>query len=214
MRFVLERVLDPESEPVTLAEMIEQVSEFSDLAQVKQDKLTSLIVVAREWAEEYTGRALMDQSWRISVDRTGELFPAGSAEADIATTIASVNEIFLHKSPALAITSMVTVDGDGVETTVDEATYELREADSKWPRVVPLTGAAWTAANLRITFRAGYADTTGSPQETAAEVPERFKMAIKLHAEAYYDRDQVMMDKLLAAATALIKPERVELGFA
>ncbi len=108
----------------------------------------------------------------------------------------------------------MTVDAEGDETPVDAATYELREADSKWPRLVPIGSAAWTSANLRITFRAGFADQTGSPQTGAEVVPDRFKNAIRLWVEAMYDRDPVMMDKLLKAATDLIKAERVELGFA
>ena len=34
--------------------------------------ITNLIAAAREWAEDYTGRALVDQTWRLSlVNRSG-----------------------------------------------------------------------------------------------------------------------------------------------
>lgn len=223
MRFVLERVIEPESEPVTLAEMKRHLREF-DSVTANDDDITNLIVAAREWVEDYTGRALMDQSWRLTVqnhaasisgdDVGGYSYPARLGYYSSVFRWTPTGEILLRKSPALAITSFVTVDNAGAETAVDAATYELREADSKWPRVFPLNGAAWGTNVFRIVFRAGYADTTGSPQQTAAEVPERYKIAMKLWVEAMYDRDPAMMDKLLDAAKAMIKMERVDLGFA
>jgi hypothetical protein len=215
MHYVLERVTDPDIEPVTLAEMREHLGEFAGNT-AKDDSITAMIVAAREWAEEYTGRALVDQSWRLTIIQlagyvgdavsgyrlTGRFEPVGT-------------DLYLRRAPVLALTSFKSVDSDGAETTIDAATYELREADSKWPRLVALSGATWTGADqLRVVFRAGYADRTGSPIQTAADVPERFKMAMRLWIEAHYDRDPASMDKLIDAAKALLKPLRVELGFA
>ena len=123
----------------------------------------------------------------------------------------------LRKAPVLAITKFVSVDQAGVETAVDPTTYELREADSKWPRIVALNGASWSSwltGDLRIEFRAGFADRLGSPKQGAEMVPVRFIQAMKLYAESLYDRDPKTMTLYMDTATALIKSERSELSLA
>ena len=68
---------------------------------------------------------------------------------------------------------------------------------------------------MQIVFRAGYYDAVGSPPDDDIDVvPMRFRQAIKLHAEAHYDRDSTMMPILLKVAEDLIRPERVEMGMA
>ena len=211
MEFILERLVAPDEEPVTLAEMIEQVSEFSSISQASQDRLTSLIVVAREWVEDYTGRALLTQTWRLTVGK----YVAAFANVDSDTVSgyyrgpwypSSDGGIYLHRNPVVSIGAFVTVDAAGVEAAVDAGTYELREAASKWPRVYALSGANWSTGVMRITFTAGAADSE--------EVPVRFKQAIKLYAEALYDRDEKMMPALMKGAEDVIRPERANLQFA
>lgn len=222
--FTLERTSEPDIEPVTLAEMKRHLRCFDSVTTEDAD-ITNLIVGGREWVENYTGRALIDQTWRLTLRGRTDAFAGGDIVGGFSGGFCysgmwrwhRTGEIWLKKSPVLAISSFVSVDADGTETAVDAATYELRESDSKWPRIVALNGATWAtwlASDLRITYRAGFADRTGSPVQTAAEVPERYKVAIKLWAEAMYDRDPVMMDKLLAAAENIIKPERTNLQFA
>ena len=103
---------------------------------------------------------------------------------------------------------------DGAETTIDAATYQLREADSRWPTVVRLSGTTWATGTYRILFRAGFADQTSSPTTGAEVVPQRFKQAIRLYAEALYNRDERLMEKLLEAAEKLIRPESSDLSLA
>lgn len=215
MRFTLERVSDPEIEPVTNAEFARNVGEFDDTATARADDITRLITSAREWAEDLTGRALIDQTWRLTL--TDELMSSQDTVTTpgyyAGTWKASAGEILLRRSPALSIVSFKTVDADGDETDVDAATYELREADSKFPKIVALSGGIWDTGTYRIVFRAGYANRDVSPQEGASVVPARFRQAILLHAEAYYDRGKDM-EKLLATAEGLILPERCNLDLA
>lgn len=229
MRFALERVTQPDIEPVTLAEIIQHVREFATLSQAGQDDLTALIVASREWVEDYTGRALIDQSWRLTLlgrpgslaggDTVGGYAGPGPVQGYYSGTWqwGRSGEIVLPKSPVIAITGFVSVDAAGVSTTVDPTTYELREADSKWPRLVALNGATWSSwlnGDLRITFRAGFADRVSSPQQGAEAVPTRIKWAMKLWAEGVYNRDEKMMKILLETAEAVAKPERSELQMA
>lgn len=229
MRYILERVSNPEIEPVTLAEMKLHLRTFGT-DTTEDDKITGLIVAAREWAEDYTGRALVDQTWRLTLlgnrgvsfggDTVGGFRGPGPVNFGYYAgewNFGRLGEIHLHKAPVLALSSFVSIDSAGTETAVDASTYELREANSKWPRLVAINGASWSTwltGDLRITYRAGFADRTSSPQTGAEVVPSRFKQAIMLYGEALYDRDPVMMEKLITAAESLMKPEMANLGLA
>lgn len=215
MNYVLERITDPEIEPVTLAEMIQHVREFSSISAASQAELTGLIVAAREWAENFTGRALIDQTWRIVFgDLANDPMRMMQSGYYYGTTgWGRGNEIPLRRSPVIAVLSVVSIDALGVEIEVDPATYEIREPKSKWPRLVSLSGS-WPSLDLAVTFRAGFADRLGSPVQGAEMVPARFKHGIKLWGEAHYDRDKDMMTTLLSAAEAVLRPERAELSIA
>lgn len=215
MKFALERVTQPAIEPITLAQMKTHLREFSSVTALDDD-ITALIQGAREWVEDFTGRALIDQTWRLSL---GDELPYGFTDSNRVTPI-NYGEWFpngdgipLRKSPALAITSFATVGSDGVETVVSAASYEIREPNSKWPRLVGISGASWSGP-LRITFRAGFANRLGSPTEGVEKIPARYIQAMKLWAEAHYNRDEKTMELLLDVAERLIKPERCELGMA
>lgn len=209
MRWALELVSGPEIEVIDLARMKRELREFSSVTS-RDDDITAKIKAAREWIEDYTGRVLVDETWKLTIDHTGELeieetTPALSGFANPAAV-----GVFLRRSPALAIVSVYTVDAEGDETLVDDGEYEIQAADSKWPYVVPRASATWSSANLRITFRAGFADRTGSPQDDATVVPERFKEAMILWVKSNYDGD----DAALEAAKNLARPLRAHVGFA
>lgn len=213
MRFVLERVAGPEIEPLTLAEAKLHLGEFEDLT-TRDDAVEALIVAAREWVEDYTGRALIDQTWRITFGDAYAIDRVVTPSCACDRSEERGKQIYLRKSPALSIVSFVQIEADGSETALDPDAYELREADGKWPRVVAMNGATWAAGEYRLVFRAGYANRDVSPAEGAEVVPNRFKQAMKLWIEANYDRDKDMMGPLIETATGLIRSERVELGIA
>lgn len=206
MRWQLELVTGPEFEPITLTEMKTHLRAYTGDTS-RDDEITELIKAAREWIEDYTGQVCIDQTWRLSLDQNDQWLdetPAGwSGSTDDP-------DFYLRRSPALGIVSVKTVDADGAETTVDSAEYELRASDSKFPFVVPTSGATWQDSNLRITFRAGFADTTASPQDTASVVPAMFKQAMKMFASGIYDKDEHSYE----AAMHLAKTLKAQVGFA
>lgn len=216
MKFLLERVTHPATEPITLAAMKTHLREFSSVTARDAD-ITALVQGAREWVEDYTGRALIDQEWRLSIGQSD--FNFAFTDTNPKTGIyygdwfANAAGIMLRKSPALAITSFATVGADGAETVISPSLYEIREPNSKWPRLVGLNGATWSG-EMRITFRAGYVNALGSPAEGVERIPVRFIQAMKLWAEAHYNRDEKTMQMLLDVAERLITPERCELGMA
>jgi hypothetical protein len=210
MRWILELVSEPEIEALELAQMKRELREFDSVTS-RDDDITAKIKSAREWVEDFTGRVLVDETWRLSIERTGSLF---TTDPDVGRVfsgaVGPTRDIYLRRSPILAITSVVTVDAEGVETTVDAADYQLRDADSRWPMLVPINSSTWGSANIRITFRAGFADMTGSPQDDASVVPERFKQAMILWVKSNYDDDPASFE----AAKNLAMPLRAHVGFA
>lgn len=203
MRWQLELVTGPEFEPITLAEMKTHLRAYSSTE--RDDEITELIKAAREWIEDFTGQVCIDQTWRLSIDQNDQWL-----DEETSTEMSDDPDFYLRRSPVLGIVSVKTVDADGAETTVDSAEYELRAEDSKFPFLVPTSGATWQDSNLRITFRAGFADTTSSPQETASVVPARFKQAMKMYASGIYDKDEHSTE----AAMHLAKTLKAQVGFA
>jgi phage conserved hypothetical protein, phiE125 gp8 family len=131
-------IVEPKLEPVSLAEVKAQIGIQS--TDTDSDALiTRRIVEARKWAENYTGRALIEQTreerWDCFVDE--------------------------HECPsALTVVSVKYIDTDGVEQTLDAAQYVLdtypfiphvRKAyDVTWPSV------RYERNAVRIQYTAGY----------------------------------------------------------
>lgn len=203
MIFTLERMTEPDFEAVTLEQARRHLREFAGVTERDAD-IEALIVGAREWVENFTGRTLVDTQWALimSAGPTAEPTPANS-------------EILLRRSPVIEVIRVVTIDSAGVETEVDAATYELRDQYSKWPRLLGLSGASTAAGGtVRIKFRSGFADTSlGSAGDDASVIPQRFKQAMLLWIQANYDPDD-QMDRILTTAENLIRPEVADFGFA
>lgn len=210
MRWQLELVSGPSIEALELARVKREIDEYADIT-TRDDDIEAKIQAAREWVEDYTGLVLVDSTWRLSIERTGSLF---NADPDVGRVfsgaVGPTRDVYLRRSPLLAITSVVTVDADGAETAVAEADYEIRGADSKWPMLVPINTGDWGSSNIRVTFRAGYAERTGSPQQDASVIPERLKQAMILWIDGLHNKK---FDSTKAAHD-IAKPLRIHLGFA
>lgn len=213
-RFVLERLVAPEIEPVSAAEFIRNAGEFTEAATERADDIERVLAAAREWAEHETGRALIDQTWRLTLtdgptsDAVAEPAPYGYY-----TGFFRSGEILLRRSPAIAIVSFKSVDAAGDEADVDASTYELRDAESKFPKVVGLNGTTWGSGTYRITFRAGFADRDVSPAQDGDAVPAGFRAAILLYAQALYDNDE-QAPKMMKTAEDILRYQRCNLDFA
>jgi hypothetical protein len=105
----------------------------------------------------------------------------------------------------ISIDKFVSIDPvTRAETDISDDQFSLADELSRWPRILPQNGANWSQGIFKVEFTAGYSDVD--------VIPRKFKQAILLHAEAHYDRDPAMMDKLVAAACNLIDRERGDLG--
>jgi uncharacterized phiE125 gp8 family phage protein len=177
----------PAIEPVTLAE----ARQFLRLDQTDEDALlATLITAARLMIEAASGRCLIEQPWRIVLDR----WPAGG-------------EIRLPLSPLLRIDAARVYDVLGAAQAVAGASLTLdRAAD---PPVIRLTGEVpeigRTHGAIEIDIAAGYG-------ATAAAVPAPLRQAVlRLAARWFEQRGDVAgrdAQALPAAIAALVAPFR------
>lgn len=180
----------PGIEPVTLdeAKLHLRVDTEDD-----DELIEALIVAARERAEDFTGCAFILQSWDLKRDYA---FPDGFE---------------LKKPPLSSVTSITYVDSDGDSTTLATSQYTVDAPSGRHAakgRIVPAYQVTWPATRevinaVTVRFEAGYGDT-------AEDVPEAIKLAIKIAAGHYYaSRD--MGGDLPELAKDLLWPFRMEL---
>ena len=158
---VLFRTIAPEAEPVSLAEAKQtlRVSHDSEDALI-----ASLISAAREEVEAACGLALLDQSWRLTLD-----------------VLPPLGRVLLRRHPVREIVSVTAFGQDGEGETLDPATYRLM-AQSR-PAVLYFTTQAdrsKTGNGYEIDFKAGFG-------EAGADVPDLLKRAILLLTAHWYE---------------------------
>ena len=183
----------PALEPVSLAEAKLHLR----VDGADEDALiTSLIVAARRQAEHELGRALITQTWELTLDE----FPAADIQLPMLST--------------LGIESVKYLDADGIEQTVAPADYALDAAttpgwvllaaDASWP-------GTYAGANaVKVRFTAGYGPA-------AADVPANVVAYIKLQIGALYKHREAFAAGVQVAelpnrfTAALLDSERVYL---
>lgn len=142
---------------------VAEASRHLSLADESHDEhLAALIATAVDVAERWTNRALLTQTWRLSLDE----FPASCRP-----------EIKLPQPPLQQVTSVEYVDADGLLVTLDPQKYNAT-ADAVPGLVEPAYGETWPTTRsereaVRVTFVAGYGSA-------AANVPEPIRQAILL----------------------------------
>lgn len=171
--------------PVTLAVSLVEAKAHLRVDSTDDDTLiTAMIGSATEMAEQMTGRALMAQTWELSLDA----FPS---------------EFELTRVPAQSVTSITYTDTAGVSTVYSSLLYVLDNADDHGAaHVHPVYGSVWPAARdeanaVKVRYLAGYA--------SAAAVPESFKSWIKLMVGAMYENRE---------AETMSNGSAISLGFA
>jgi len=152
--------------PTVLAVSLEEAKVQCRAEGADEDALiTAYIKAATEWAEHKTGRALLPQTWELTLDAFPEAFE-------------------LPRPPVVSVTSLTYWDAAGVQQQLDNSGYVLDNADDFGPAyVVPAYGTSWPATRSQLNavalrYVAGYPD--------AASVPEGIRDWIKLQVGAMF----------------------------
>lgn len=167
-------ITGPTVEPVTVDEL-KTHTVLDNVESAEHSYLQSLIRRARALLEHDTSRALVLQTWEISL--TG-----------------FVQDIPLPVSPVRAIESITYINSSGDEVVVPEADYRLSQF-GLLSRVLPKYGKSWPSAAftqdaVRIRFTAGHANVAGGNIDSndiiEAGPYELAKQAIMILAADWY----------------------------
>lgn len=186
MRFIT-LITAPTVEPVTLAEA--KLHLRVDHAD-EDSHIRSLIIAAREHAQNATSRAFVGQTWRLSMD----CFP------DVIRT---------PRPPLTSVTSIAYTDTAGASQTLSASAYTV-DTYSEPGRIVPAFGQSWPATRdipnaVIVTYVAGYG------AGAAADVPQPIRQAILLLVGHWYaNREGVLTGTISKeiefAVSALLAP--------
>lgn len=187
-------VTPPTIEPVTLAELKLHARVDHDTDDAL---LSALITAARQWAEAYTGRAFMTQTWRLALDLP-----------ELAAT-AQPGALRLPRAPLQSVTTIYAYDDTDSATLWAAANYFV-DTQSEPGRVVLRSGACWplptrTGNGIVVTYVAGYGGS-------ADAMPAPLRTAILQLAAFWYERRGDALDgdmAVPAAVAALLSPYRL-----
>lgn len=204
-------VTPPASEPVTVAE----AKAHARIETAADDTLIGTYITgARELVEKLTGRALITQTWSLTLDAwpgdpRNDDWHDGVREAPI--NFYESAHVDIRKAPFLAITSVETLDESDDETVWASSNYYAVKHQG-FGRLVKKQGAVWPSIVNRshgaivITFTAGYGSL-------AADVPMGLRQAIKDIVSYWYENREavsgVNMSEAPAKTQALIQQFRV-----
>lgn len=162
----------PTEEPISL----EQAKLHLRADSADDDALIgALIVAARQLAENNMRRAIMPQTWRLSLDA----FPVAG--------------IVLPRPPLISVTSVSYLDAAGDRQIMADTAYRVQTSALE-AVIRPLYGSAWPATrrdaeSVQVEYRAGYAD--------AAAVPAAIKQWLLLCIGTWYaNRESAASGKL------------------
>lgn len=154
-------IMAPVLEPISL----DDAKEHLRVTFNAEDALiSSLVGAARDLCERETGRALMPQTWELSLDRFCDFMKLGRA-------------------PVISIESIKYTDVDGDDQTLPDTDYILDNAGEYQMRVVLAPNKSWPAVssginNVRIRYVAGY--------PAASAVPKALKQWMLLQISHWY----------------------------
>ncbi len=195
MNYRLSLVAGPAVEPVDLEAAKAHLRVDSP---DEDDLIGGYCVSARQWAEAFTWRALIEQTWDMKFD-----YGLPSC---------------IHKMPMpplISVTSVTYIDGNGDSQTLASSQYTVDAPagpHADFGRIVPAYGVSWpstrsviNAATVR--FKAGYGDD-------AEDVPQQIRDAIKLYiGDLYANRESAVTGTIVTpvtrAAESLLYPYRM-----
>lgn len=192
----LELVTGPAEPPVSRA----MVKAHLRVEHTDDDALIDIYIAAEtSYAEDFTGRAFVSQTWVYSQDA----FP-GECEPQV---------IELPLGKIISVDAVKYLDADGAEQTLDAALYDVDIASAP-ARIALAANASWPTtydglSGVRVTVTAGTEDTGVSP--STPDVLKDIQLAIMLRVQADYDGGEDAQ-ALRDASLVYLKRRRVHLG--
>jgi uncharacterized phiE125 gp8 family phage protein len=201
----LKLVSESTVDPITLQEArlhLRLDTEGSPASHPDDSIVEVLIKVARQSAEQYLGRSLVQQTYELALDR----FPNPEQDASQA--------ISLQTWPVNSVTSIVYQDPDGNAQTLAVDQYIVDQfakpaqitAVTLWPSTKPVTNS------VIVTFVAGHQDS--SPNGDAIPKPIIQAMLLMI-GHLYEHRESVTSAQtyeMPLGSTALMTPYRLSMG--
>jgi uncharacterized phiE125 gp8 family phage protein len=163
-------ITQPASFPVSLAEAKAhcRVEDAADDAT-----LNGLIAAATDYVEQYTGKAIITQTWRLTLDEFSD-------------------SILLPKNPVQSVVSVMYYDSQGALQTLSEDDYTADlVSDPAWIVInanTSLPDLADGVNMVRINFVAGY-----------TVVPPSIKHAILMLVAQWFDNRAAVADRAMIA---------------
>jgi uncharacterized phiE125 gp8 family phage protein len=164
-------VTPPTSEPITLDDAIVHLRALNTNEDDYIDRLCSVV---RRAAEFYTRRAIMPQTWALVMDRFPRRHGWGASFGLSHSPLIRVGH-----PPVTSIVSITYVDVNGAPQTLDPSQYEVdlpKGPYAGYARIRTAPGVTWPDTMrhvfdaVRVTFTAGYLDTSLTPP--VPDVPE------------------------------------------
>lgn len=199
----------PTVEPLTLSE-VKSYLRLDDITDTSDDiYISSLIIVAREFCEEYQHRAYITQTWELalqkfSIDQTDTL------NNDIQSSI-----IEIPKGRLQAINSFTYKDSAGVVTIMQQDIDYVVSTRGMLGKICPPFGKIFPVCLLYpldpiiINFTCGYGDD-------GSKVPARIKQAMLLLISHWYENRMVINnlrgvnpEEVSFAVTTLLQKDKI-----
>lgn len=160
--------------------------------------IAGYILDGRNYVETETRRALMTQTWDLTLDYA---WPKERIDGSWR------KRIVLPRPPVQSVTSISYIDGAGATQILAANQYKLAKADTGEWFIEPAYGVSWPTvrnemAAISVRFVAGYGSNPG-------DVPEALRHAILFGVELSYDRDPSMRETLERARDSRMFPFRV-----
>lgn len=169
----IKKVTDASIEPLTLDAMKLHLRVDGT---AEDDAITAYMKAARIFCEDYTGRAFINQTWRLKIDD----FPSLVKNQHYYDAF-----IELPRAPLSSVTSITYIDADGNVQTLSTDIYDV-DTDSYVGGVYLAYGQSYPATRnqrhaVTVTYVAGYG-------ASASDVPALFIHAIKLLTGHFYEQ--------------------------
>ncbi len=176
----------PAAEPVTAAEM--RAFTRATATQLPDADAEALIETARQWIEDRSGMAMIDQTWTLTIDRWPgyhEPWWDGVRDGAVSQIQRTPNGVDLPRYPLSSITSVTTYAADSTPTVVTVADVFDVDAASIPGRMTLQSGQVWPVVSrpsngIEIAYVAGYG-------ATGASVPAPVKQAVLRLAGYLFD---------------------------